>query len=46
MAKPVQAIGLFPIVLLLYVPVSYYTDQFMYKRRQAAKARRSKAAGR
>ena len=42
-----QAIALFPLVLLLYVPVSYYTDKFMYRRRQLAKARRgTKAAGR
>ena len=40
LAKPQQAIALFPIVLLLYVPVSYYTDHFMYRRKQ-----RSKAAG-
>jgi hypothetical protein len=47
LTKAVQAIALFPIVLLLYIPVSYYTDQFMYRRRQAAKARRgAKAAGR
>jgi hypothetical protein len=45
LTKAAQAIALFPIVLLLYVPVSYYTDQFMYRRRKAASARkRSKAA--
>jgi len=37
-SKPNQAIALFPVVLLLYVPVSFYTDQWMYKRRQRAKA--------
>ena len=44
LTKPVSAIALFPIVLLLYVPVSYYTDLFMYRRRQAARARKGKAA--
>ena len=39
--KPAQAIALFPIVLLLYVPIGYYTDTYLYKRRQ-----RQKAAGR
>ena len=38
--KPDQAIALFPIVLLLYVPISYYTDQWLYKRRQRNKAQR------
>src|SRR5512142_432185 len=28
--QAVQAIALFPIVLLMYVPVSYYTDKWMY----------------
>ncbi|HEY4450328.1 MAG TPA: hypothetical protein VGN13_01895 [Solirubrobacteraceae bacterium] len=36
--QPNQAIALFPIVLLLYVPVSYYTDKWMYDRRQRKKA--------
>ena len=39
--KPQQAIELFPIVLLIYVPISYYTDQWMYGRRQRNKARRA-----
>ena len=34
LAKPNQAIALFPVVLLMYVPVSFYTDQWMYRRRQ------------
>ena len=38
LTKPVQAIALFPIVLLLYVPVSYYTERWSYNRRQAKKA--------
>jgi hypothetical protein len=32
------AIALFPIVLLLYVPVGFYTDRYLYKRRQRQKA--------
>jgi len=34
-----QAIALFPIVLLMYVPISYYTDKWLYDRRQRGKAR-------
>ena len=37
--KPGQAIAIFPAVLLLYVPISYYTDQWLYRRRQRNKAR-------
>ncbi|HTR89819.1 MAG TPA: hypothetical protein VMG62_06885 [Solirubrobacteraceae bacterium] len=36
--KPSQAIALFPIVLIIYVPISYYTDQWLYRRRMCAKA--------
>jgi hypothetical protein len=36
--QPNQAIALFPIVLLMYVPISYYTDKFIYDRRQRKKA--------
>ena len=36
--QPNQAIALFPIVLLMYVPVSYYTDKFVYERQQRKKA--------
>lgn len=44
--KPGQAIAIFPAVLLLYVPISYYTDQWLYRRRQRNKARsREKTAG-
>ncbi|HEY5194419.1 MAG TPA: hypothetical protein VIJ39_11190 [Solirubrobacteraceae bacterium] len=43
--KPNEAIELFPIVLIAYVPISYYTDNWLYKRRVASKARQaSKAA--
>ncbi|MGA2319997.1 MAG: hypothetical protein ABSG95_04550 [Solirubrobacteraceae bacterium] len=46
--KPNQAIALFPIVLLIYVPISYYSDLWIYRRRQRSKARRGggKAASR
>jgi hypothetical protein len=40
--KSNQAIGLFPIVLLLYTPISYYTDLWIYNRRQRNKAKRSR----
>lgn len=44
--KPGQAIAIFPVVLLLYVPISYYTDQWLYRRRQRNKARgREKTVG-
>jgi len=37
------AIGLFPIVLGAYTVVSYYTDRWVYERRQRKKAREGKA---
>jgi hypothetical protein len=40
--KPTQAAVTFPIVLIFYVPLSYYFDMFLYNRRQ----RQKKAAGR
>jgi hypothetical protein len=33
-----NAIALFPIVLLLYLPISYYTDMWLYRRRMRSKA--------
>jgi hypothetical protein len=36
---PNQAIALFPIVLIAYVPISYYTDLWLFRRRQSAKAK-------
>jgi hypothetical protein len=39
--KSNQAIAIFPIVLLIYIPISYYTDLWLYKRRIAGKAKRS-----
>jgi hypothetical protein len=44
-----QAIALFPVVLLLYWPISYYTDRWMFRYRQRKKApggRGGKAASR
>jgi hypothetical protein len=38
--KANQAIAIFPIVLLAYIPISYYTDLWLYRRRMAAKAKR------
>ncbi len=34
-----QSMAMTGFVLLLYIPLGYYTDQFIYKRRQAKKAR-------
>jgi hypothetical protein len=42
--KPNQAIALFPIVLIMYVPISYYTDTWLYKRRMASKAKTARAS--
>jgi len=33
------AVAYFPFALLLYTPVSYYTDLWIYRRRQRAKAK-------
>ena len=33
-----EAFALFPVVLVFYIPISYYTDKWMYKRRQRQKA--------
>lgn len=41
--KSNQAIAIFPIVLLAYIPISYYTDLWLYKRRMASRAKRSSA---
>lgn len=43
--KPGEAIALFPIVLALYVPISYYTDLWLYRRRMRGKEAAA-AAGR
>jgi hypothetical protein len=39
--KPNEAVALFPIVLVLYVPISYYTDSWLYQRRQRQKIARA-----
>jgi hypothetical protein len=36
--KSTQVIALFPFALLLYTPISYYTDTWMFRRRQRRKA--------
>jgi hypothetical protein len=41
---PNQAVALFPIVLIAYVPISYYTDLWLFRRRQAAKAKGARRA--
>jgi len=33
-----QAFALFPIVLVMYIPISYYTDKWVYERRKRRKA--------
>jgi hypothetical protein len=37
--NPAAAVSLGAIMLLIYVPLSYYTDAFIYRRRQAKKAK-------
>src|SRR5436190_458223 len=37
--NPSSTIGLFPIVLVIYTLISYYTDRWIYNRRQRSKAR-------
>lgn len=44
--KPSQVAVLFPIVFVLYVPISYYTDVWSYKRRQRAKGKGASSAAR
>jgi Flp pilus assembly protein TadB len=36
-----QGVALFPIVLVMYTLISYYTDRFVYNRRQRSKAKRA-----
>ncbi len=38
------AVVYFPVALLLYTPVSYYTDLWMYRRRQRNKGERARRA--
>lgn len=44
--RPGTAFALFPVVLAIYIPVSFYTDQWMYRRRLRSKAREGKALSR
>ncbi|MCW2970054.1 MAG: hypothetical protein JWO23_1181 [Solirubrobacterales bacterium] len=44
--QPNQAIGLFPVVLVMYTLISYYTDRWIYNRRQRSKAKAGKQAAR
>ncbi len=44
--EPPQAISLTAMVFLFYIPLGYYTDQFIYRRRvksEAAKSAKAKA---
>lgn len=36
--NPGEAFVIFPVVLAIYVPISYYTDMWVYNRRQRGKA--------
>jgi hypothetical protein len=36
--KPAAALGFAAFALILYIPMGYYMDQFMYRRRQRTKA--------
>jgi hypothetical protein len=38
--KKAQAFLYFPFVLVLYVPISFYTDQWLYRRRMRGKENR------
>ena len=39
---PAQMIPLVAFMLLIYIPMGYYTDQWMYRRRQRQKAQAAK----
>ena len=39
--KPGEAFAIFPVVLAMYVPISYYTDMWVYRRRQRNKAKQA-----
>ncbi|MFI4993257.1 MAG: hypothetical protein ACHQCH_06535 [Solirubrobacterales bacterium] len=41
-----QAIGLFPVVLVMYTLISYLTDKWIYDRRQRKKSKGGSAAAR
>ncbi|MDE3070560.1 MAG: hypothetical protein KGJ43_07515 [Acidobacteriota bacterium] len=44
-AKTAQSVEFFPVVFLIYLPLSYYTDLWLYRRRQARKVRQNHGAG-
>src|ERR1700730_7423770 len=39
--KSNSLIGLFPVVLVMYTLISYFTDRFIYRYRQRSKAKRA-----
>jgi hypothetical protein len=39
--NPGEAFVIFPVVLAIYVPISFYTDQWVYNRRQRDKAKQA-----
>ncbi len=41
--EPVRAIPLTAFVFLFYVPLGYYTDQLIYRRRQKLEAKKNAA---
>jgi hypothetical protein len=42
---PAEAFLIFPAVLAIYVPISYYTDLWVYRRRQRGKAKEAGKTG-
>ena len=43
--QPLQAISLACFMVLVYLPMGYYTDLFLYRRRQRKKAEEGRRAG-
>jgi hypothetical protein len=41
--KPIAVIPLAAVMLLIYIPMGYYTDQYMYRRRQRKLAEQGSA---
>ncbi len=37
--KPATVVVFFPLILLIYIPLGFYTDQFVYNRRQRQKVK-------
>jgi hypothetical protein len=46
MKQSAQAVGLFPIVLVAYTLISYYTDKWIYARRMRKKGREGRTPAR